>query len=89
MKKNLLVFLPIFLSNLAFGQWVDSVRIQMTGLDSGVEVSTDDAEQINNEIDKLYDDDLDIGWEGDEFNVVSTGLRYRCVNVPKGAGAGR
>ncbi|MBK8566519.1 MAG: T9SS type A sorting domain-containing protein [Saprospiraceae bacterium] len=85
MKKILLVFLPIFVANLAFGQWVDTVRIQTTGLDGGVEVSTDDAEQKNNEIDKLYDDDLDIGWEGDEFNVVSTGLRYRGVNVPKGA----
>ncbi len=73
------------MANLAFGQWVDSVRIQMTGLDGDVEVSTDDAEQKNNEIDKLYDDDLDIGWEGDEFNVVATGLRYRGVNVPKGA----
>ncbi len=86
MKKNLLFLLPsLLIATLSFGQWVDTVRIQMTGLDGGIEVSTDDAEQKNNEIDKLYDDDLDIGWEGDEFNVVSTGLRYRGVNVPKGA----
>ncbi len=86
MKRNLLL-LPflLFLAANVFGQWVDTVRIQMTALDGGIEVSTDDAEQINNEIDKLYDDDLDIGWEGDEFNVVSTGLRYRGVNVPQGA----
>jgi hypothetical protein len=85
MKKNLLFILPLFVANLSFGQWVDSVRIQTTGFDGGVAVSTDDAEQKNNEIDKLYDDDLDMGWEGDEFNVVSTGLRFRGVNVPHGA----
>lgn len=86
MKKNLLVFLPLlFTATLSFGQWLDTVRIQQTGLDGTTPVSTDDAEQINNEIDKLYDDDLDMGWEGDEFNVVSTGLRFQGVGVPQGA----
>lgn len=72
-------------STPAFSQFLDTTRIQATGLDGGVAVSTDDAEQLNNEIDKLFDDDLDMGWEGDEFNVVSTGLRFRGIDVPKNA----
>jgi hypothetical protein len=63
MKKNLLVFLPLFLSaTLSFGQWLDTVRIQQTGLDGDVPVSTDDAEQINNEIDKLSANFNDTFW---------------------------
>jgi hypothetical protein len=78
-------FLAFCVTSQVNGQFLDTVRIQQTGLDGTVPVSTDDAEQINAEIDKLFDDDLDMGWEGDEFNVVSTGLRFRGVNVPKNA----
>lgn len=86
MKKILLPFLFLFPAIFAVAQsQLDTVRIQKTGEDGGIDVSTDDIEQKNNEIDKLYDDDLDIGWEGDEFNIVATGLRYRGVSVPNGA----
>lgn len=49
--------------------------------------SSDDAEQINDEIDGLDDDDLDAGWEGQEgdANVVTTGLRFQNVTIPAGA----
>jgi hypothetical protein len=49
--------------------------------------STDDAEQINDEIDGLYDDDLDAGWEGapEDQNIVSVGLRFRNIIIPQGA----
>lgn len=49
--------------------------------------SSDDAEQENNEIDNLYDDDLDAGWEGEpqDQNILSTGIRFRNVFIPKGA----
>lgn len=80
------LFLGIFLCPmLVSAQLLDTTRIKQTALDGTVPVSTDDAEQLNNAIDKLYDDDLDAGWEGDEFNVAITGLRFRNVNVPKGA----
>lgn len=48
--------------------------------------STDDVEQLNNRIDKLYDDDLDAGWEGDptDLNVLTVGLRFRNIVIPKG-----
>jgi len=36
-------------------------------------------------MDKLFDDDLDMGWEGDDFNIVATGFRFTGVTIPKGA----
>jgi hypothetical protein len=85
--KNILTtaLLCLVVGGFASAQSLDTVRIQMTGMDGSVPISSDDAEQINQEIDKLYDDDLDMGWEGDEFNIVSTGLRFAGVNVPFGA----
>jgi len=57
--------------------------------DNGVvfEASSDDAEQENDEIDSLFDDDLDAGWEGDpaDQNNLTTGLRFRGINLPQGA----
>lgn len=86
MKKVLLLAIAFaFCLQAATAQMLDTVRIQMTGLDGTTKISSDDAEQINAEIDKLYDDDLDAGWEGDEFNVAITGLVFRGVKVPKNA----
>lgn len=57
--------------------------------DGGVQirVSSDDAEQENDEMDALEDDDLDAGWEGDpaDLNILTTGLRFRDMSIPKGA----
>jgi hypothetical protein len=52
-----------------------------------LDFSSDDAEQINEEIDGLEDDDLDFGWEGTEgdANVVMTGLRFQDLAIPVGA----
>jgi hypothetical protein len=66
-------------------------RIQKTGTvtEDGVtfNVSSDDAEQENDAIDGLYDDDLDAGWEGapEDFNTLTVGLRFRDLFIPKGA----
>jgi hypothetical protein len=60
-------------------------------LDDGTVVtfglSSDDAEQENDEMDTLHDDDLDAGWEGDpeDLNVLHAGLRFQSIPVPKGA----
>ena len=45
------------------------------------EVSSDDAEQENDEMDSLFDDDLDAGWEGapEDQNQLTTGLRFRDI----------
>lgn len=49
--------------------------------------SSDDAEQVNDEIDALYDDDLDAGWEGapEDRIINNTGLRFRNIHIPQGA----
>jgi len=59
-------------------------------LDNGqvitLQTSSDDAEQENDAMDSLYDDDLDAGWEGDpeKQNVLTTGLRFTDVTIPRG-----
>ncbi|MBN2611437.1 MAG: T9SS type A sorting domain-containing protein [Bacteroidales bacterium] len=52
-----------------------------------VPVSSDDAEQENDEIDALNDDDLDAGWEGapEDQNILTMGLRFRDISIPRGA----
>ncbi len=61
----------------------------ITDEDEGVTfaASSDDAEQENDEIDALFDDDIDAGWEGEpeDQNVLTAGLRFRDLYIPKGA----
>lgn len=51
------------------------------------EASSDDAEQENDAMDALFDDDLDAGWEGapEDQNILTTGLRFRNIHIPQGA----
>jgi RNase P/RNase MRP subunit p29 len=66
----------------------ESIEVE---LDDGtiitVDVSSDDAEQENDEMDSLEDDDLDFGWEGapDDQNILTTGLRFQNITIPQGA----
>jgi hypothetical protein len=102
MKKNLLLFsiiILVFLWANVSGQTTTTVEIPIIQngematdtLDDGTIVtfglSSDDAEQENDEMDTLHDDDLDAGWEGDpeDLNVLTAGLRFQNVSVPKGA----
>ncbi len=93
MKRNLLFVLVFMLGNLGLvAQSITITRtIQRTETitDEGVtfEASSDDAEQENDEIDSLFDDDLDAGWEGepDDQNILSVGLRFRDLMIPRGA----
>ena len=74
---------------------VESAKVEIpivattTITDDGVtfEASSDDAEQENDAIDALFDDDIDVGWEGDpeDFNVLTCGLRFQNLPLPKGA----
>lgn len=52
-----------------------------------VSTSSDDAEQENDAMDALNDDDLDIGWEGDpeKLFIVTAGLRFQNMTIPRGA----
>ena len=86
MKKLLLILVLIGIHSAAQAQSTKfEVQIKKTGTVDGVNESSDDAEQQNNEMDKLFDDDLDMGWEGDDFNIVATGLRFTGVTIPQGA----
>lgn len=89
MKKTLLLisaFLLIGLTSNSYAQHQTlSVRIIKTGEEGGVNVSYDDGEFQNEAIDKLYDDDLDMGWEGEDLNIMTTFLRFQNISIPKGA----
>jgi hypothetical protein len=60
-------------------------------LDNGTIVtfglSSDDAEQENDEMDTMHDDDLDAGWEGDpeDLNILTAGLRFQNAAIPVNA----
>lgn len=72
-------------------------RIQGTGgsvtdtLDNGavvtLDLSTDDVEQENDEVDSRFDDDLDAGWEGEpaDQNLLHMGLRFRDLYILQGS----
>ena len=85
MKKILLSFLTLGLISVGTAQTKFTKQIVKTGVDQGVDVSSDDAEQENNAMDKLYDDDLDAGWEGDDFNTLTMGMRFTDVTIPQGS----
>lgn len=59
-------------------------------LDNGtvvtLDLSTDDVEQENDEVDSYYDDDLDTGWEGapEDQNLLTLGLRFTDIQIPAG-----
>lgn len=87
-----LIIISAFSSSILYAQ---SIKIERrilatdTILTGGVKVpvSTDDAEQENNEMDALFDDDLDAGWEGapEDQNILTAGIRFRQIDIPQGA----
>jgi hypothetical protein len=88
MKKTLLFILVLTTFGMlvqSFAQQSLSVRVVKTGQEGGVDVSYDDGEFQNEVIDKLYDDDLDMGWEGEDLNVMTTFIRFQQISIPKGA----
>jgi len=95
MKKALQLFFLMALGaalNSAQAQSLEITRYIMptdTVTDEGVtfEASSDDAEQENESIDALFDDDIDAGWEGapEDFNVLTAGMRFRDLFIPRGA----
>lgn len=98
MKKVILLFTVIFtINSLSAQQSVLQRFITGTGgtlndtLDNGtvvtLDLSTDDVEQENDEVDSYFDDDLDCGWEGDpaDQNLLHMGLRFVDLWIPQGA----
>ena len=95
MKKKLLLITTVLLMALgSYAQGVVDISIVKTGTATDeddptitFDASSDDAEQENDEIDALFDDDIDAGWEGEEgdANILTAGLRFQNVAIPQGA----
>ncbi|MFZ4463944.1 MAG: T9SS type A sorting domain-containing protein [Bacteroidales bacterium] len=88
MKKHLRYFtiiLALGINLIVYSQQSVSLRIIKTGDEGGVDISIDDGEFENDVIDKFNDDDLDMGWEGEDLNIMTTFLRYQNVGIPQGA----
>jgi DNA-binding beta-propeller fold protein YncE len=87
-----LIFCSAFSSSILYAQSIKIERriLATDTVSTGgvkVPVSTDDAEQENNEMDALFDDDIDAGWEGapEDQNILTAGLRFRQIDIPQGA----
>ncbi len=95
MKKVLLIILLAVFAGFGAQTIAQNAKlvvpIVMTGVieDEGIKVnvSSDDAEQENDEMDALDDDDIDTGWEGEaeDLNTLTCGLRFQNIAIPKGA----
>jgi len=101
MKNVLLSVIFAVLACMGFSVKAQNTLIELTIIQNGVlqtdtleggwvvtyYTSSDDAEQEDDEMDSLFDDDLDAGWEGDpeDFHKLITGLRFQNVAIPKGA----
>jgi hypothetical protein len=100
MNKKLLSTIAICLFGVAalnaqsvlFERYVQGTGGTITDtLDNGsvvtLDLSTDDVEQENDEVDSYYDDDLDAGWEGapEDQNLLTLGLRFVEIMIDQGA----
>jgi hypothetical protein len=62
-----------------------TLTIIETQKDGDVSISFDDGEFENDVVDKMDDDDLDMGWEGEDLNIMTTFTRFQKVAIPQGA----
>jgi hypothetical protein len=83
LSSMLLVF-AAFLSH-SIAQQTLTLKIIETGKDGETSISFDDGEYENDSIDKVNDDDLDMGWEGDDLNIMTTYTRFQNVQIPAGS----
>ncbi|HBH05058.1 MAG TPA: hypothetical protein DDX92_00460 [Flavobacteriales bacterium] len=92
---TLLAGLAFILSASAQSTYFDRAILGTGGtltdtLDNGtiitLDLSTDDVEQENNEVDSYFDDDLDLGWEGapEDESILNMGLRFQNIHIPQG-----
>lgn len=88
MKKLLLATIVAFLAGsfiAAAAQQTLVLKIIETGKDGETSISFDDGEYENDSIDKLNDDDLDMGWEGDDGNIMTSFTRFQNITIPRGS----
>ena len=70
---------------ISSAQQTISLKIIQTDMDGETAISYDDGEYENDSIDKLNDDDLDMGWEGEDLNIMTSYTRFQNVLIPKGS----
>jgi len=86
MKRSLLALAIMLLLGLNLrAQQMLTVKIVETQKDGEVSISFDDGEFENDAVDKMDDDDLDMGWEGEDLNIMTTFTRFQNITIPKGA----
>ena len=86
MKKLTLFLLLVTFMTPLWASNVLTLKIVKTHEESGVDVSNNDGEYEGDPVDKMFDDDLDMGWEGEDNNqVMTTFLRFENVTIPQGA----
>ena len=88
MKKVLLSTFALVLAGFmiaAYAQQTLTLKIIETGKDGETSISFDDGEYENDSIDKLNDDDLDMGWEGEAGNIMTCFTRFQNVTIPQGS----
>ncbi|MFO7669204.1 MAG: T9SS type A sorting domain-containing protein [Bacteroidales bacterium] len=88
MRRILLSTLFMLVSGILFtaiAQQTITLKIIQTHLDGETAISYDDGEFENDSIDKVNDDDLDMGWEGEDLNIMTTYTRFQNVMIPKGS----
>jgi hypothetical protein len=88
MKKSLLLLFTLMsalMIHQANAQQTLTLKIIETHMDGETSISYDDGEFENDSIDKVNDDDLDMGWEGDDLNIMTTYTRFQNVTIPKGS----
>jgi len=84
MKKLVLYLVAFLFAGSVFAQQELTLTIIETHVDGDVSISFDDGEYENDSIDKLDDDDLDMGWEGDDLNIMTAFTRFQNVTIPQG-----
>jgi hypothetical protein len=88
MKRLLLTSFVFLLAGFVvatFAQQTLTLKVIQTGEDGGIPISFDDGEYENDSLDRLNDDDLDMGWEGDDLNVMTCFTRFQNVSIPQGS----
>ncbi len=99
MKKSLILLTLLALIGFSYAMKAEQIVVPIVQngptktveLDDGtiveVPVSSDDAEQENDAMDALDDDDIDAGWEGepDDQNILTAGFRFQNIQIPQGA----
>lgn len=86
MKKLLLLSIAFYFSGLLMNVMAQELTLTIveTHKDGETSISFDDGEYENDSIDKLDDDDLDMGWEGEDLNIMTSFTRFQNVTIPQG-----